>query len=169
MKKDKNWTIIEIILWTTKYLKKNGIHNARLETEWILCYLLSCQRIDLYLRFDDKLDKDNLNSLKKLISRRVSSEPFQYIIKKGLTEPRLCDEIFIQIIKQLCSNPNKESAERAWILLCLCVQAFPPTKEFEAFLLNFLVLLHYFQSILYSIYLDGFLQIIYNFFLLLFL
>ena len=83
MKKDKNWTIIEIILWTTKYLKKNGIHNGRLETEWILCYLLSCQRIDLYLRFDDKLDKDNLNSLKKLISRRVSSEPFQYIIKKG--------------------------------------------------------------------------------------
>ncbi len=61
----------------------------------------------------------------------------QYILKKGLQEPRLVDEIFLQIMKQLTENPDTESEDRGWLLLCIAVQTFPPSKEFEAFLLNF--------------------------------
>jgi len=61
----------------------------------------------------------------------------QFILKKGLQEPRLVDEIYLQIMKQLTENPEAESEDRGWLLLCITVQTFPPSKEFEAFLLNF--------------------------------
>ena len=83
MKKNKDWTIIEIISWTTKYFQDNGIENGRLEVEWLLCHLLSCERIDLYLQFENKLNKNELNDLKNMITRRISGEPFQHIIEKG--------------------------------------------------------------------------------------
>ena len=62
MKKNKIWTIIELILWTDKYFKQKNITNSRLEAEWLLCHLLACERIDLYLKFDDCLSKTVLNT-----------------------------------------------------------------------------------------------------------
>ena len=83
MKKNDDWTILKIILWTTKYFQKNKIKNARLEVEWFLCHILSCKRIDLYLQFEKKLNENKLNVFKSMITRRVSGEPFQHIIEKG--------------------------------------------------------------------------------------
>ena len=36
-------------------------------------------------------------------------------------------------------NPDSRSTLRGWILLCLCVDLFPPSVKFELYLLNFLV------------------------------
>ncbi len=36
-------------------------------------------------------------------------------------------------------NKNEESVKRLWQMMCMCVGTFPPSAEFEFFLLHFLV------------------------------
>jgi hypothetical protein len=51
------------------------------------------------------------------------------VIFRGLEEPLLRDEIFIQLIKQTTKNPSNESLLLGWKLMYLCVKTFPPTTE----------------------------------------
>lgn len=82
-KQQKVWRIIDLINWGITYYSSKNISNARREVEWLLCYVLHCQRIDLYLRFDEPLSLNELNSFKKCVIRRNKGEPFQYIIRKA--------------------------------------------------------------------------------------
>ena len=41
----------------------------------------------------------------------------------------LRDEVYVQIIKQMTNNPNPESINRGWNLLCTLVNTFLPGKE----------------------------------------
>lgn len=79
----KNWRIIDIINWGTQYFKLNGIDEARLTIELMLCHILKCKRIDLYINFEKPLTKSELENLKELIKRRLRKEPLQYIIGKA--------------------------------------------------------------------------------------
>ncbi len=78
----KTWRIIDIINWGTEYLKSKGIDEARLTIELMLCHVLKCKRVDLYINFEKPLTKRELEELKVLITRRVKKEPLQYIIGK---------------------------------------------------------------------------------------
>ena len=40
-------------------------------------------------------------------------------------------EIFVQLCKHLTGNPDPRSTLRGWILICLCVDLFPPSVKFE--------------------------------------
>ena len=75
----KIWRIIDIVEWAEIYFKEKDFDNPRLEIEWLLCALLDCNRIDIYLRFEEPLSKQQLKKLKTWISRRIKKEPFQYI------------------------------------------------------------------------------------------
>jgi hypothetical protein len=61
------------------------------------------------------------------------------ILEKGLEEPLLVDEIYCQILKHLTKNPRQDSILSAWQLMCMCVGTFPPSRDFEYYLLNFLL------------------------------
>jgi len=61
------------------------------------------------------------------------------ILEKGKAVGSLRDEIFVQICKHLTENPDRKSMQRGWLLLCLCVELFSPSVEFELYLLNFVV------------------------------
>jgi hypothetical protein len=50
----------------------------------------------------------------------------------------LRDETYLQILKQIFQNPMRESETRAWQLLLLCMETFPPNPEFENYLENFI-------------------------------
>ena len=75
----KNWLIIDVINWAEEFFCSKGFENPRREIEYILQDLLSCNRMDIYLRFDELLTKRQLKSLRKMIKRRVNHEPIQYI------------------------------------------------------------------------------------------
>ena len=75
----KTWRIIDIIKWGEDYFKTKDFENPKQEIEWLLCDLLGLKRIDLYVKFEDKLNNVNLNKLKSWITRRVKREPLQYI------------------------------------------------------------------------------------------
>ena len=76
----KIWRIIDIIKWAEKYFSKNQFANPKLEIEWFLRSLLKCNKLDVYLRFEEPIDTKQLAVLKKWINRRVKfNEPLQYI------------------------------------------------------------------------------------------
>jgi release factor glutamine methyltransferase len=74
------WTLLKVLTWTKDYLTEKGVHNARLEAEWLLCAALELDRIGLYLNFDKPLTAAELAAYRSLVARRAKREPLQYIL-----------------------------------------------------------------------------------------
>ena len=79
----KAWNIVDLIAWGTDHFTEKGIENARREMEWMLCNVLGCERIDLYLKFENLLNANELKKLRTMVKRRIAGEPFQHIIGKA--------------------------------------------------------------------------------------
>ncbi len=76
---DSQWTILDLVQWTTTYFKSRQIDSPRLSAELLLAHVLDINRIDLYLRFDQPLAPPELAAYRQLIKRRVNREPMAYI------------------------------------------------------------------------------------------
>ncbi len=73
------WTIGSILQWTAKYFTQHKIDTPRLDAEILLSHALSLSRVDLYMRYDQPLDRAELNGFRALIKRRAAREPVAYI------------------------------------------------------------------------------------------
>ena len=60
------------------------------------------------------------------------------VLMTSVQSLELRDEIFVQLCKHLTLNPDARSTLRGWILMCMCVDLFPPSIKFTLYLLNFL-------------------------------
>nr|XP_023027264.1 unconventional myosin-VIIb [Leptinotarsa decemlineata] len=94
-------------------------------------------------------DPDNINiacsifrDLNKYIRSEVNGERelqiIQSIIGYALEREELRDEVFVQCMRQATNNPSSEGTERVWLLLCLCVVSFQPSKLLFRYFLSFL-------------------------------
>lgn len=81
-KSQDNWTIGQIIEWSTKYLAAKNSESARLDAELLLSDTLKCKRIDLYLTYDKPLKREERDEFKVLLQRRAQGEPIAYILGK---------------------------------------------------------------------------------------
>ena len=63
----------------------------------------------------------------------------QDILRKGFECKAVRDEIYLQVIKQLTSNPRAESVAKGWQMMCMCVGTFAPSFDFEYFLLHYII------------------------------
>ncbi|GMH53857.1 hypothetical protein TrRE_jg1604 [Triparma retinervis] len=61
------------------------------------------------------------------------------ILTKGLESPLLRDEVYMQLMKQLSHNPKADSIAKGWQLMCMCVSTFPPSEDFDKFVMNFIL------------------------------
>ena len=76
----KIWRIIDIVKWAEDYFSQNKFDNPRLEIEWLLRSILKCNKLDIYLRFEEPLNNKQLSILKGWVKRRINdNEPLQYI------------------------------------------------------------------------------------------
>jgi release factor glutamine methyltransferase len=75
----KTWTLLELLRWTTEYLRDKGIPEPRLTAELLLAGTLGLKRLDLYLQFERPLTVEDLAEFKSRLKRRVRREPLQYI------------------------------------------------------------------------------------------
>jgi release factor glutamine methyltransferase len=73
-------TVFEILNWSTNYLKDHQIENPRLNAELLLSHSLSLSREGLYARFLSTIREEEKGTLDRLINRRISGEPLQYIL-----------------------------------------------------------------------------------------
>lgn len=84
--------LLDILQYSTELLKSKNIDNARLNVELMLCDTLKCDRVKLYLDFEKPLTKEERDSFKIKLLRRINGEPLQYIL--GYTD--FCDvKIFL--------------------------------------------------------------------------
>lgn len=74
------WTITRILDWTRQYFAGKGIENPRLDAELLLCEVLHCQRITLYVHFDQPLQASELARYREFVIRRGRMEPLAYIL-----------------------------------------------------------------------------------------
>lgn len=74
------WTILKVLTWTRDYLAEKGVENSRLESEWLLCEVLSLDRVGLYVNFDKPLTASELTACRAFVGRRARREPLQYIL-----------------------------------------------------------------------------------------
>lgn len=74
------WTIVKILDWTKQYFADKGIENPRLDAEVLLCAVLKCQRITLYVHFDQPLEEEELARYRQYVTRRGKYEPLAYIL-----------------------------------------------------------------------------------------
>lgn len=80
MKSPDDWTIIKLLQWTTAYFESRGIESPRMDAELLLAHALGVERIDLYLRHDQPLNRDELDRFRHLVKRRQAREPVAYIL-----------------------------------------------------------------------------------------
>lgn len=72
--------LLTILKKAEQFLKKKGISNALFNAEALFAHALMCERIDLYLRYNSTLSNEQLDTIRRLLSRRAHHEPLQYII-----------------------------------------------------------------------------------------
>jgi release factor glutamine methyltransferase len=124
MKRPDDWTILKLLQWTTTYFKEHGIESARIDAELLLAFSLGLERIDLYLRYDQPLNPDELTRFRAMVKRRVAREPVAYIL--GTKEfwalemavgpevliPRPETECLVEAVLAFLKNENGPEARR---------------------------------------------------------
>jgi len=80
----RTWRVLELVNWTTNYLREKGFSSPRSDVEWLLCSVCQCSRVDLYTDFEKPLTRQELSEFKSLLKQRLKHKPVQYII--GETE-----------------------------------------------------------------------------------
>ena len=74
------WTILDVLKWTTGYFSANLVDTPRLTAEILLAEVLGIDRIGLYIRFDQPLSEDERDRFRALVKRRTLGEPVAYIL-----------------------------------------------------------------------------------------
>lgn len=78
------WTVLRVLQWATTYLKERGLDSPRATAEILLAHVLHTDRVQLYLNYDQPLEKTELSTFKELLRRRLRREPVAYIVgRKG--------------------------------------------------------------------------------------
>jgi release factor glutamine methyltransferase len=80
--------ILEALHWAEKQIrathdkKKNTGHNAKLDAQVLLAYVLEKPSSFLFAHFDQTLNETQEHSFQKLVERRTNHEPVAYILGK---------------------------------------------------------------------------------------
>jgi release factor glutamine methyltransferase len=125
-------SLIEVLKLAEKHLEQRGVQSARLSAERLMASVLGLERLELYLSFDRPLTEEELEAYRKLLRRRGSHEPLQYILGDtqfrkltvelgpGVLVPRPETEMLVQLVLDHLDKMSGESAEKPVKVLDLC-------------------------------------------------
>jgi len=73
------WSIKDLLKWTTRYFSEKAIEEPRLEAEVLLARVLGKDRVYLYANYDAPVNQDERDHFREYIKRRINGEPVAYI------------------------------------------------------------------------------------------
>ncbi len=73
-------TLLDYLTRATEYFAGRGMENPRLNAERLLCGVLGCKRIDLYVNFERVLSSGEIEKYREYVRRRGRNEPLAYIL-----------------------------------------------------------------------------------------
>jgi len=62
------------------YLAKKGVYEPKPACELLLSRLLSCNRLELYVKRENRLSEKHLDAMRRGVTRLAAGEPAQYIV-----------------------------------------------------------------------------------------
>jgi len=68
--KDRSWTVLELLRWTTDYFERTGIDSARLDAEVLLAHALDIDRLRLYIDYQKPVLAKERDPFRELVRRR---------------------------------------------------------------------------------------------------
>ncbi|KAI8340000.1 hypothetical protein BC941DRAFT_419153 [Chlamydoabsidia padenii] len=112
----------EMLQWTKDSIKKPLIMmNNDLYKDVLKCFKM------IQMIMGDRSRPRNTNDI----------DDYQQILNFGIMKGQMRDEIYVQVCKQLHNNPTGSSIKKGWEILCVISIAFPPSKNLESYLTNF--------------------------------
>jgi release factor glutamine methyltransferase len=72
-------TVLELLTLAAGYLEKKGVPSARREADALLGHVLACDRLHLYLRFEEAPLAGEVDAFRALMLRRGEREPLQHL------------------------------------------------------------------------------------------
>lgn len=75
----KEWSIKELLTWTTRYFDDKGMQEPRLEAEILLAHALHRNRVYLYANYEEPVNEAERQQFREYIMRRTKGEPAGYI------------------------------------------------------------------------------------------
>ena len=118
------WTVNKILQWTQQYFSGKGLENPRLDAEVLLCDLLGCRRIDLFMRLQQELLPEELKQYREYVLRRAAWEPLAYItgrkaflqwefkVTPAVLIPRPETELLVEKLVQCCTGKSLTRLEK---------------------------------------------------------
>ena len=118
------WTVNKILQWTQQYFSGKGLENPRLDAEVLLCDVLGCRRIDLFMRLQQELRPEELKRYREFVLRRAAWEPLAYIIGRktflqwefkvtpAVLIPRPETELLVEKLVQCCTGKSLSQMEK---------------------------------------------------------
>jgi len=70
---------LELLTLAASYLTKKSVPSPRREADALLAHVLGCDRLHLYLRFDERPSLEEVDRFRALMLRRGMREPLQYL------------------------------------------------------------------------------------------
>jgi len=80
MSQPEQWTVGRLLQWTADYLKSHGSESPRLDAEILLAEALGCQRIELYVRFEEVPGQRPRAAFREFVRRRAEGTPVAYLV-----------------------------------------------------------------------------------------
>ncbi len=109
----------EVLTKSIQFFKDKKIETARLDAEILISHALKIPRIQLYVKYDQPLDENEITVCREFVRRRSLGEPVAYIteekgfyglnfkVKSGVLIPRPETEL---IIDEVLADHKKKSA-----------------------------------------------------------
>lgn len=73
------WTIGQLLAWTTDYLARAAVDEPRLSAELLLAHALACPKIELYTRFDQTPGENERAVFRELVRAAAEHQPIAHL------------------------------------------------------------------------------------------
>ncbi len=74
------WTVGKLLGWTADYLRQHGAENPRLDAEILLAEARACDRISLYMQFEEIPPDEQRARFRELVKQRAVGTPVAYLV-----------------------------------------------------------------------------------------
>lgn len=122
--RDRTWTVLELLRWTTEYFQRRGLESARLDAELLLAHALESPRLRLYIDHEKPVlpaERDRFRALVR--SRAVDRVPVSILlgerefwslsfkVTKDVLTPRPDTETLVEAALSKLKSPGSSFAE----------------------------------------------------------
>ena len=132
--RERTWTVLELLRWTTDYFQRQGIESARLDAELLLAHALESARLRLYIDHDKPVLPAERDRFRELVRRRAQERvpvsillgerefwSLSFKVTKDVLTPRPDTETLVEAVLSKLKGPRaaEPDAERRWRILDL--------------------------------------------------